>query len=125
MNPERHIVMCSEEDEKTLLLIKTVLTARQAVDGVVCSVENLAIQAYRVCQMEKLSIPDCVKIIAFSNLQIAGLLAPSMTTVEISARLCDGRSGSHVAFKALTKKADIKKEKVVLPSEIRERDSTR
>ncbi len=117
MNPERHIVMCSEEDEKTLLLIKAALTARQAVDGVVCSVEKLAIQAYRVCQMEKLSIPDRVKIIAFSNLQIAGLLAPSMTTV-VQPAFAMGEAAATLLFKALTKKADIKKEKVVLPSEI-------
>ncbi len=122
MSPEKHIVMCSEEDEKSLVIIKKALTGK-SVDGVVCSVEKLAIQAYRVCQAEKLSIPKRVKIIAFSNLQIAGLLAPSMTTV-VQPAFAMGEAAATLLFKALTKKADIKKDRIVLPSEIWERDST-
>jgi len=123
MNPEKHVVICSEEEERSLAIIRKALTGKRVVDGVVCSIEKLAMQAYRVCQMEKLPIPERVKIIAFSNLQIAGLLAPSMTTV-VQPAFAMGEAAASLLFKALTKKVDIKKESIVLPSEIWERDST-
>ena len=122
--PEKHIVMCSEDDDKSFTVIKNALMDKQAVDGVVCSVEKLAIQAYRVCQTYTLAIPDRIKIIAFSNLQIAGLLAPSMTTV-VQPAFAMGEAAATLLFKALAKKLDITKERIVLPSEICERDSTR
>lgn len=119
----QQVVQCSEDEDKNLQLITKVLTHKQTVYGVVCSVEKLAMQVYHVCLAHRLLIPKQVKVIAFSNLQIAGLLAPSLTTV-VQPAFAMGEAAATLLFKTLTKQTDITKEKIVLPSTLCERDST-
>lgn len=120
----KQIIRCSEDEAKTSSMIKKILTGKHPADGIVCSVEKLAIQVYRVCQESHITIPQQVKVVAFSNLQIAGLMAPSLTTIMQPA-FSMGEVAATLLFNALAKKTDIKKEKIVLPSVLQERDSTR
>jgi LacI family transcriptional regulator len=119
----RHTVLCSENENESYEIIKNVLSSERKVDGVVCSVEKLAMQVYRACHECKLSIPHQIKVIAFSNLQIASLLAPSLTTIMQPA-FAMGEAAATLLFKSLAKKIDLKKERIVLPSVLCEREST-
>lgn len=51
-------------------------------DAIFCSVENLAIACYDVCQELALNIPNDIKIISFSNLKVARHLNPSLSTIS-------------------------------------------
>jgi LacI family transcriptional regulator len=81
-------------------------------------------QVYTVCHTIGLSIPKEVKVIAFSHLDIASLLNPSLTTITQPAFEM-GRTAAMLLFKSLDKKVDLKKETIVLNSELIERGSTR
>lgn len=118
-----HVVMCSEDEEESLSTIRKVLSGRPRVDGIVGSVEKLALQAYSVCNEKNLIIPKDVKVLAFSNIQIANLLSPSLTTI-VQPAFDMGREAAALLFKALAKKVDLKKETIILPSNLIERKST-
>ncbi|GAB3026083.1 LacI family DNA-binding transcriptional regulator [Niabella terrae] len=61
--------------------LKRILQSTPSPDGIVATVERLAIHAYSVCKTEKILIPRDLKIIAFSTLETAPLLSPSLTTI--------------------------------------------
>jgi LacI family transcriptional regulator len=112
----------SEAD--SLVRLKALLGAEKRPDGIVCSVEKLATLSYLACHELEISIPDDVKVIAFSSLQIAPLLDPPLTTITQPAFEM-GREAANVLFKILDKKKfDLKKEVIVLPSTLVERGST-
>jgi len=51
-------------------------------DAIFCSVERLAIACYDVCNNLNLNIPNDIKIITFSCLNVARLLNPSLSTIS-------------------------------------------
>ncbi|WP_017258087.1 LacI family DNA-binding transcriptional regulator [Pedobacter arcticus] len=94
-------------------------------DAIFCSVERLAIGCYDICNNLGLNIPNDIKIITFSCLNVARLLNPSLSTIsqpafeigKTAARLLlDEIEGKNLAdgFANLS-----------LPSTIIKRDSTR
>lgn len=93
------------------------------MDGVICSVEKLAVHVYTLCREHHLRIPQDMKVISFSNLQIASLLSPPLSTVEQPAFEM-GKQATILLFKALANKIDLRKERLVIPSVIRERESS-
>jgi LacI family transcriptional regulator len=92
-------------------------------DGIVGSVEKVATQAYTVCHELKLSIPEQIRVIAFSHLQIAALLNPSLTTITQPAFEM-GKAAATLLFRSLEKKVDVRSEKIMIPSVLIARDST-
>ncbi|WP_234734662.1 LacI family DNA-binding transcriptional regulator [Tellurirhabdus bombi] len=106
-------------------LIRTLLQSPQRPDGLLASVEKLAITAYQLCEELNLTIPDAVKIIAFSNLETASLLNPSLTTITQPA-FDMGKAAAIALFRNLEKTYfDPQKESIVLPSLLVCRNSTR
>jgi len=119
------IVNGSNDKERNYSLIQNLLKSNNRPDGIFASVEHLAITAYHVCNDMKLSIPNDIKIISFSNLETAPLLNPSLTTITQPA-FNIGREAATILFKALTKKQfKLSNQKTVLASELIERNSTR
>ncbi len=121
---DQRVLVCPENEEQSLEYIRKAFTAAATVDGVVASVEKLAMQVYRICHQERIRIPDQLRVIAFSNLQIAELLAPPLSTVYQPAYDM-GKEAATLLFKALGKNISIATEQRILPSQIIERDSTR
>lgn len=76
------IVQCSHVNEDNVDLISNLLDSSGRADGVLASVEKLAIATYRAVQKQNLSMPKDVKLISFSNMKIADLLNPSLTTIS-------------------------------------------
>ena len=119
----RYDVQCTDNDRESMMIVKDLLTTVRP-DAIIGSVEKVAMQAYSACQELKLSIPYDVKIIAFSHLQIASLLNPSLTTITQPAYEM-GRAAATALFKKLSKKSGEDENEVIeLPSVLIKRGST-
>lgn len=75
------VVDCSNSYEENDSILSTFIEEVRP-DGIFASVERLAFSTYYVCHRMRVSIPNDLKIIAFSSLQIASLLSPGLSTIE-------------------------------------------
>lgn len=117
------IIDCSNSYEQNIETIKNVLTALKP-DGIFTSVERLAFATYYACYDLNITIPEQVKVISFSSLEIAPLLNPSLTTITQPAFEI-GAQAARLLFKILDGKALVSDAKiVVLKSKIIPRKST-
>lgn len=118
------IVQCSNDLESNKEIIRNMLKNKVIPDGIIASVEKLTAAIYLVCKELGLSIPSAIKVISFTNLQSAAILNPALTTVTQPAFEM-GKTAATVLFKALGKKSiNLKRESVVIPSLLVQRDST-
>lgn len=112
------------DDDHNTALIADLLRARPEIDGVFASVERLAISTYQACQTLNLTIPADLKVIGFSNLGVAALLNPALTTITQPAYEI-GREAATILLRAIEKKRPIlPAQSVVLKSELFPRRST-
>lgn len=117
------VVHCTNSDERDYKLLEELFSTNRP-DGIFASVERYAILSYDICKRLKLSIPEDVKLISFSNLKTAAFLNPSLSTITQPA-FDIGREAASIMFKALDKKTfELKKENIVFKSTLIERDST-
>ncbi|HEY9047743.1 MAG TPA: LacI family DNA-binding transcriptional regulator [Ohtaekwangia sp.] len=117
------VIYCSDKEEENLALLRDILQQPDRPDGIIGSIEKVTMQVYTVCHALHIAIPQEVKIIGFSHLQIAALLNPSLTTVTQPAFEM-GKAAATLLFKALEKKQDVKHEQIVIPSVLVPRAST-
>ncbi|WP_133274165.1 LacI family DNA-binding transcriptional regulator [Hymenobacter radiodurans] len=111
-------------DERNTELIMDLLRSRPEVDGVFASVERLAISSYQACKNLGRSIPEDVKIIGFSNLGVASLLDPALTTITQPAYEI-GKEAAKILLRAIEKKkAILPSQSIILKSELFQRKST-
>jgi LacI family transcriptional regulator len=93
------IIDCSNELDKNQEILTQVFKELKP-DGVFASVERLAIATYKVCYKEGIKIPEDIKIISFSSLEIASLLNPSLSTITQPAFEM-GTEAANLLFKAI------------------------
>lgn len=119
------LVQCSHKEEDNIKLLKKLLQVAHRPDGILASVEKLAIATYYAVQAAGVSMPKDLKLISFSNMRIAGLLNPPLTTVSQPAFEI-GSSCAQLLMKKLTRKnqPDLDDKVIVLPSKIIVRQST-
>jgi LacI family transcriptional regulator len=117
------VIYCTHAETDNLPLIRQLLTSENRPDGIVGSVEKVATQTYAICHELNLSIPQQVRVVGFSHLQIAGLLNPSLTTITQPA-FDMGKAAATLLFRGLEKKTDVRNEKIVIPSVLVARQST-
>lgn len=124
-NESKHtVVQCSNHAEYNLSVLQKLMQQEDRPDGIIASIEKLTSSIYLVCKQLGIMIPDQLKVITFSNLEIAPILSPSLTTVTQPAFEM-GRTAASILFKALQKKnLSIKNEKIVIPSVLVKREST-
>ncbi|MBD2721857.1 LacI family DNA-binding transcriptional regulator [Hymenobacter armeniacus] len=112
------------DNEQNVVLIRELLQRRPDIDGIFASVERLAISTYHVCRELGRRIPDDIKIIGFSNLEAASLLAPPLSTITQPAYDI-GREAAKILLRAVEKKKPVlPSQSLVLESTLFERDST-
>ncbi|MBN7816439.1 LacI family DNA-binding transcriptional regulator [Algoriphagus pacificus] len=123
-NPEFSKVCCQNE-ETNIEILKNLLIQENRPDGILASVEKLALACYQAVKKTDLKIPTDLKIISFSNMGIAGLLNPSLTTISQPA-FSMGEECARILIKKLTKtnQPALANEVVVIPSKITIRAST-
>ncbi|MDB5013196.1 MAG: LacI family transcriptional regulator [Daejeonella sp.] len=120
---EELVVDCSNEHDANYEIIGNMIKKVQP-DGIFASVERLAISTYYVCQDLGVKIPEDIKIISFSSLEIAPLLNPSLSTITQPA-LDMGTKAANLLFKAIEAGTDLTvNDEVVLKAEIIKRRST-
>ncbi|MBC6700193.1 LacI family DNA-binding transcriptional regulator [Hymenobacter puniceus] len=112
------------DDDQNTRLITELLRSRPEIDGIFASVERLAISSYQACHTLGRAIPNDIKIIGFSNLNIAALLNPGLSTITQPAYEI-GREAAKILLRAVEKKRPIgPAQSVVLESELFVRCST-
>jgi LacI family transcriptional regulator len=118
------IISCTHQAEENVRMLKKTLNGSGRPDGIIASVEKLAVQVYQACRELGLNIPRDIKVLGFSNLVTASLLNPSLTTVTQPAFEM-GRTAATLLFKALgNKNVELSQQILVIPSELQVRDST-
>lgn len=119
---EDMLINCRHDFDSNYAIIKKAFEELKP-DGVFASVERLAFATYYVCNDLKLSIPQQVKILSFSSLEIAPLLNPPLTTITQPAFEM-GVQAATLLFRMLLKKVDDVNDQIVLNSKIITRSST-
>jgi len=118
------VKICSNNEAECAKTIKKLLMSKNRPDGIIASAEKLAAAVYTVSSEINLGIPADIKVIAFSNLQIASLLNPPLSTITQPAFEI-GRTAATLLFKSLEKsKFNLKDERIVIPSLLIKRAST-
>ncbi|MBS1576146.1 MAG: LacI family DNA-binding transcriptional regulator [Bacteroidetes bacterium] len=124
--PEKkgQVIYGTDNEKSNYQSIKKSLAAKQRPDAILASVEKIAIQVYVAAQELGLKIPEELKVLAFSNLETAPILNPSLTTVTQPAFEI-GKSAATILFKGIEKKHfRLENERVIIPSVLIERKST-
>ena len=122
---DNNIINCTTNWEYNYNALFKKLKAAKKPDGILCSIENLSVMIYKVCEDLKIKIPDSLQIISFSNLDTASFLNPPLTTVTQPAYEI-GQAAAAILVKALEKKNFIiPNENVVIPSVLTMRKSTK
>lgn len=120
----KYIIDCTNDAEQNYLLIKKLLQQKDKPNGILASVEKLTTPVYMACQDLKLKVPEDVKIVCFSNLEIATILNPSLTTITQPAFEM-GKMAATLLFKALeNKNYSLVKEDYMIQSALVVRDSS-
>lgn len=123
-NNDNTVFFCSSSQEETYQQIKNLVGSKNRPDGIVASVERLAMQVYLASRECGIRIPEDLKVIAFSTLETAPILNPPLTTIKQPAFEI-GKTAAEILFKGIEKSNfDHAKECVILSSELIERDST-
>lgn len=119
------IIYCTGSQEEIFDQIKKLLHKKNHADGMVASVERLAMQIYMACVESAIRIPEDLKVIAFSTLETAPILNPSLTTITQPA-FDIGKTATELLFTMIeaNNKTAVKNATVVLPSRLIERNST-
>lgn len=121
---KNNIMLCGNNAKQNYLLIKNLLQQKNKPNGIIASVEKLTTPLYKACVSLKLKIPEDLKIVCFSNLETASILNPSLTTVTQPAFEM-GKTAATLLFRALAKSSfNLKKESIVIPSNLVIRGST-
>lgn len=119
------IIQCSQCEQSNFEVLKNLLYPLNRPDGLVSSVEKLAVTTYHVVREIKLRIPEDIKIISFSNMRIANLLDPPLSTISQPANEI-GHQSAQLLMKKLDNlsKLEIKDETIILDSKIEFRRSS-
>lgn len=123
-SPSNILTLGSETNGDVYSEIKKLLTSENRPDGIVASVERLAMSVYLVCKEIDVTIPDQLKIVVFSTIATAPILNPPLTTITQPAFEI-GRTATELLFKKMKKKSiNLDRETIVLPSVLMERSSS-
>lgn len=76
------VVQFSQVEHQNLALIKDFMYGMDRPDGILASVEKLAISTYQAAKEMRLNMPKDFKMISFSNMKIAGLLNPPLSIIS-------------------------------------------
>lgn len=97
------LLLRSQNDKvQDIKAIQDLLAQRPDIDGIFAAVESMAMSSYEACRNLGRQIPADVKIISFSNLEIAALLAPALTTITQPAYNI-GREAARILFQSIIK----------------------
>ncbi|QHS63798.1 LacI family DNA-binding transcriptional regulator [Chitinophaga agri] len=115
------VIDCSNDYDENFGILSAALK-EQRPDGILASVERLAISSYYVCHNLNIRIPQDIRIVSFSSLEIASLLNPALSTITQPAFEL-GTNAAELLFKALDSDTPVN-DHVVLSSTLNPRTSS-
>jgi LacI family transcriptional regulator len=122
---ESWVIQCSQDEARNLALIKGFLYGMDRPDGILASVEKLAITTYQAAKEMRLNMPKDFKMISFSNLKIAGLLNPPLSTISQPAFQVGAECAKLLMQKLTKPKQPPLEDKVIeIPSKMEIRESS-
>ncbi|MCH7413843.1 LacI family transcriptional regulator [Belliella sp. R4-6] len=123
---ESWIVACGHSEIENIAHLEKVFYKIDRPDGVLASVEKLALATYRALAKTNIKMPEQVKMVSFSNMKIADLLCPPLSTISQPA-IEIGVECANLLMKKLTKKdqPDLEDKIVTIPSVFTERESSK
>ncbi len=120
---EELIIDCTNNYKENIELLKESFQQLKP-DGVFTSVERLAFATYYACYDLNLSIPNDLKVIGFSSLEIAPLLNPALSTITQPASDL-GKTAAELLFKMLENPTNVDQQtEIILNSKLIHRKST-
>ena len=124
--PEQADVLeCGNDNDENYKLIKEMLSGKNRPDGIIACVEKFTPAIYSACNELTLLIPRDIKVISFTNLPMAAILDPPLTTITQPAFEI-GKAAASVLFSRISKYInDPPNETTVIASVLVERRSTR
>ncbi|WP_212001579.1 LacI family DNA-binding transcriptional regulator [Chitinophaga sp. HK235] len=121
---KRNMITCSADAAQNFRMVKKLLQHPKRPDGIIASVEKLTATVYQVCQQLALHMPEDIRLVCFSNLEIATILQPSLSTVTQPA-FDMGKAAAETLVKWLEKRTLTSKDvRIVIPSELMVRGSS-
>ncbi len=118
------ITELGDKHEMAMQQIADVLQNSNSPDGIVASAESVAIQVYLATSKLGVAIPQQLKVVAFSTLETAEILNPSLTTITQPA-FDIGKTAAEILFKAIEKpQFTLADEHIILPSRLVKRQSS-
>lgn len=122
----RSLILHSTDDhKKDVEMVRKLLKSNNRPDGIFAAMEKMAMAGYAACSDLGLAIPGDVKIIAFSNLEIASFLNPSLSTITQPAFEM-GKAAAKALFDIIkNEKNRTSNAHIVLDSQLLIRDSTK
>ncbi|MBW3468109.1 LacI family DNA-binding transcriptional regulator [Arthrospiribacter ruber] len=122
---EDWIIQCHQDENQNLELFKSLIYPIHRPDGIISSVEKLAITAYHAIRQTKLRIPEDIRLVSFSNMKIADLLQPPLTTISQPAHEIGVQCGQLLMKKLIKKnQPDLPNTLITIPSTIQVRTSS-
>ncbi|WP_353137929.1 LacI family DNA-binding transcriptional regulator [Pseudopedobacter sp.] len=122
LTDKKLVVELTNNEENNITEIKRLIFEKKP-EVIFCSVSLLAIGTYDVCKELGLTIPDDVKVIAYSNTPTARHLNPPLSTISKSAFEM-GVKATELLFYQIKRKGECEIEKVLLGSKITYRKSS-
>lgn len=118
------VVYGSQDYDENYRSIRELLTRDVRPDGILSPVEKMAITSYYVCNELKINIPDDIKVISYSNLSFASLLAPALSTVVPPAFEIGEMAARYLFNSFENRRFILQDEELIIPAIIQERAST-
>ncbi|MFT4092749.1 MAG: substrate-binding domain-containing protein [Niabella sp.] len=121
----QYLIDCNRSDNEITRQLQNLLQEHSQIDSIVASVEKIAIYTYLAALTQNLRIPQYLKVIAFSTLETASILNPSLTTISQPAFEI-GKQAASILFDLIDKKRTAVHNEFILtlPSVLIERVST-
>lgn len=124
LDEQQNVVFCGKNKEMSYQILSELLHSPQRPDGIILSVEKLSAVLYQVCADMMIDIPNQLKVLTFTNFNMAQFLCPSLTTVTQPAFQIGKTAATALLRKLSFTTALTEPETIILPSEIIYRDST-
>lgn len=122
---DSNLITFDQDFKDSYLRLKARLQGANRPDGVLASVEKLAIPIYQACEELNFNIPGDLQVISFSNLETAAYLNPPLTTITQPAFEI-GKTAATALMSALKRKGSLLvKEEIIIPSVLVIRKSTK
>lgn len=119
------VIQCEGTDEMITGQLQHLLNKKNKPDGLIASVEKLVPPVYFACKELGIRIPEDIRLIGFTNLTASPILNPSLTTITQPAFEI-GNMAAALLFKGIEKSSfELSREKLIIPSQLQIRDSTR